>query len=620
MYKDLVSHQFKQTIRHRSWEKQVATNIFLGLLFALIIMNIMALGFAIDDILETFYPDKDPVSQFTSFILYYVFIDFILRLMIQEVPALSIKPYLIFPIKKSRLMHFLLSKSLWSFFPIIPLLLVIPFAIKILPDHYAPLNIVFWSIGLFVFFNAISYFALYLKRKIHFNPGIIAIVIVCFIIIILLERDQLISISSISAKLFSTPLEAPIFNCVGVAVFILAYFINYQYLRNHTYAEEFLAKQRARKTQTTYGYLAKMGTFGELVALELKLIFRNRRIRSTVFLSIWMVALAWPFYKYYYPNTLEKSPKDLNYIQHEILVPGNNEHIVTIKVIPETHPPLNQVCIAGDHPKFGDWKADKIPLQMNSDSTWTRSFLFKKDTKLQYKITGADWGNEALYEEGIIPDPYKLTVTQDTTIAISVLSWKEDKIFNTISVSMLIYAGIFFIGMFIITYGQFLLAWEAGYFDFLLVKKIDYRKYFYVKVFLLAGTCLVAFLLIAPFLFHHQYAFYSLLVALIYNLGINLPLILFFSLYNRSRIDISAGAFSMQGKSGQKMINVLILILAPAILSGILISNVGIAACFKILGGLGLAGILLMPFTFNLILKSFANKKYIMGAAFREPV
>jgi hypothetical protein len=76
----------------------------------------------------------------------------------------------------------------------------------------------------------------------------------------------------------------------------------------------------------------------------------------------------------------------------------------------------------------------------------------------------------------------------------------------------------------------------------------------------------------------------------------------------------------MQGKSGQKMINVLILILVPAIISGVLISNFGVTTCFRIIGGLGLTGILLMPFTFNLILKGFVNKKYIMGAAYREPM
>jgi hypothetical protein len=620
MFKELFSHQVKQAVRHRSWEKQIATNIFLGFLFALIILNILALGFAMDDILETFYPDKNPIHQFTSYILYYVFVDFILRLMIQEVPALIIKPYLIFPIRKSKLIHHLLSKSLWSFFPIIPLLVIIPFTIKVLPDHYPPLNIVLWTVGIFIIFNAMSYVALYLKRKIFFNPGIIAILVICFIIIILLERDNLISISSISTVLFSSPLTYPYFNSISIALFLLAYYANFLYLKNHAYTEEILPKQRIRKTQTNSDYLTRMGTFGELIALELRLIFRNRRIRSTVYLSIWMVALAWPFYQYYYPNILEKSPVEFNYIQSNIPEPGINEHLVTFRVLSETNPPLNQVCIAGDHQQLGEWKADLVPLQLNTDSTWSRSFIFTKGTDLKYKITGADWGNEALYEDGIIPDPFDLTVVQDTTITIPVLAWNQDKVFDMMSIAMLIYAGIFFIGMFIITYGQFLLAWEAGYFDLLLVQKIDFRKYFFVKVFLLAATCFVAFLLIAPFLYQNQYAFYSLVVALLYNLGINLPLILFFSLFNRTKVDISAGAFSMQGKSGQKMINVLILILVPAIISGFLIKMFGISACFKILGGLGLAGIISIPFIFNLILKGFAKKKYIMGAAFREPI
>jgi len=619
MYKDLFLHQVKQATRHRSWEKRVGTNIFLGVLLLLIILDVMALGFAVDDILKTVYPGEDPVLKFNSFILYYALIDFLLRLIIQEVPALSVKPYLILPVKKNTLIHYLLSKSLWSFFPLIPLLVAIPFSIKILPDFYAGLHIAVWVAGLFIFFNSISYIALYLKRRIHFNPGIIAILALCLVIVILLERDGLISISSLSTIFFTAILANPAYSLFIVLLFVLAYGINFKYLKDHSYAEEILPRQSVRKSQVDYRYLQKMGTFGDLVAMELRLIFRNRRIKSTVYLSLWMIALAWPFYKYYYPN-LDKSPEDNTFKQSVMPMPDDNEYLVSIKVTVDSQPPLKQVCIAGDHEKLGDWRADLIPLEFREDSTWTRTFVFEKGTAIRFKITGADWGNEALYEEGIIPEPFDLTVTKDTVLNIHVASWSTDRVFNMISGSMLIYAGIFFIGMFIITYGQFLFAWEAGYFDLLLVKKIDYQKYIFVKVFLLSATCIGAFLIIAPFIYGNDLAFYSLLVALLYNLGINQPLMVFLSLYNRTRIDIAAGAFSMQGKSGQQMVNVLILILVPAIISAFLINHFGIAICFQVVGGLGLAGILIFPLSMKYIFQKFMSKKYIMGAAFREPI
>ncbi len=619
MIKDLFIHQLRQAVRHRSWDKQVATNIFLGILFTLIFINILMLGYAIDDILKTFYPDKDPVEQFTSFMLYYALADFVLRFMLQEVPSLSIQPYLLFPVKKSTLIHYLLSKTLWSFFPLIPLLVLIPFGIKILSVSFPLSSIILWTFGIYLFFNSISYIALFLKRKIHFNPGIIAILILCFIVIILLERDGIISLSRLSTRFFMVPLQDPIYNSVFLILFILGYSANFIYLKRHAYAEEIIPKQKIRKTQQNFHYLNRMGAFGDLIAMELRLIMRNRRIRSTVFLSLWMVALAWPFYKYYYPY-LEKEEKSPEYKESELLIPGDNQHKVVLNVFPDIPPPLNQICVAGDHENFGNWKADQVPLRQKEDSSWTRSFIFEKGTELSFKITGADWGNEALYTEGIVPEPFKMTVDRDTTINITVRAWKEDKVYNMISGAMLIYAGVFFIGMFIITYGQFLYAWEAGYFDFLLARKIDYRKYLWVKVFLLSATCIGAFLLIAPFIINNSLAFKSLTVALFYNLGINLPLMLYLSLYNRSRIDISAGAFSMQGKSGQQVVNVFILILTPAVLSGFFINHYGIENCFLILGGIGLTGILFTPITFNAIFRLFIKKKHIMGAAFRDPI
>jgi len=618
MFKELFIHQLRQAIRHRSWDKQLATNIFLGILFTLLLINIITIGYAIDDILLTLFPDKDLVLQFASYILYYIIVDIILRLMIQNVPALTIKPYLTLPIKKKNLIFYLLSKTFWSFFPIIPMLVLIPFSIKILSDVYPIANIILWNVGLFIFFNFISFLALYLKRRIAFNPGILAVLILCFILLILLEKEDLINTSEISKQIFTSSLEKPVFNIIPVLLLISMYSINFYYLKRHAYTEEILPKRIFKKSFSNYQYLGKMGIFGHLLAHELRLISRNKRIRSTVFLSIWMIFLAFPFYKYYSPG-LEKRPQFANYIQDETLLPGPDKHIVTFKVITDSQPPLKQVCITGDHIQLGEWEADLVPLQLIEDSIWIRQFIFENGTELKYKITGADWGYEALYEKDKIPDAFNLTVTQDTTINISVLAWNEDKVFSIMSGAMLIYASVFFIGMFIITHGQFMFAWEAGYFDFLMVQKIDYRKFLLVKISVLSVTCLVAFLMIAPFIFTRHLAFLSLLVALLYNLGINIPLMVFLSMYNRTRIDISAGAFSMQGKSGQQMINVLILILAPAIISAVMISNFGTEACFKVLGGLGLAGIVLFPVLFNHILKKFIAKKYIMGAAFRQP-
>jgi hypothetical protein len=496
---------------------------------------------------------------------------------------------------------------------------LIPFGIKILSLSFPLSSIILWTFGIYLFFNSISYIALLFKRKIHFSPGIIAILILCFIVIILLEKDGIISLSKLSTALFMLSLQDPLYNLIFLLLIITAYSANFIYLKRHAYAEEIMPKQKVRKARQSFDYLNRMGAFGDLIGMELRLIFRNRRIRSTIFLSIWMVALAWPFYRYYYPY-LEKEKKSADYKQSEVLIPGDNQHKVVLNVYPDIPPPLNQVCVAGDHERFGNWRADLVPLQLKEDSSWTRSFVFDEGTELSFKITGADWGNEALYEEGIIPEPFKLTVDRDTTINIPVRSWKKDKVYNMISGAMLIYVGVFFIGMFIISYGQFLYAWEAGYFDFLMARKIDYRKYLWVKVFLLSATCIGAYLLIAPFIINNSLAFKSLTVALFYNLGINLPLMLYLSLYNRSRIDISAGAFSMQGKSGQQILNVFILILTPAILSGFFINHFGIENCFRILGGIGLAGILLTPVTFNAIYKLFIKKKHIMGAAFRNPI
>jgi hypothetical protein len=71
-----------------------------------------------------------------------------------------------------------------------------------------------------------------------------------------------------------------------VVLIIVFYQLNFLYLRNNTYPEE-ISVQKASKSKIDgdFAFLRRFGKIGELIALELKLMLRHKRPRSTLFMS-----------------------------------------------------------------------------------------------------------------------------------------------------------------------------------------------------------------------------------------------------------------------------------------------------------------------------------------------
>src|SRR5262249_15644481 len=62
-------------------------------------------------------------------------------------------------------------------------------------------------------------------------------------------------------------------------LFIVAYVNNFRFLLNNLYVEE-LSKKTGSKRSKEYTWLERWGIIGELIALDIRLIFRNKRPRA----------------------------------------------------------------------------------------------------------------------------------------------------------------------------------------------------------------------------------------------------------------------------------------------------------------------------------------------------
>ena len=100
-------------------------------------------------------------------------------------------------------------------------------------------------------------------------------------------------------------------------------------------------------------------------------------------------------------------------------------HKITLQVIVKNPSENQKVFIAGNQPELGNWKPDEIQLEKINDSLFSKTFSFKQDTDLEFKITAGHWWLEALDSDEQLFQNFEHDVKNDTTIFIVINGWKN---------------------------------------------------------------------------------------------------------------------------------------------------------------------------------------------------
>ena len=108
---DLRKHQKLANKRHPSFEQNRFGKFFLyfGVIFwiAYLIFASILLSFLFEDI----FPNMEPYHIMNQGLIYIMIIDFLSRFALQRTPAQEMKPYLLLPIKKNKLLNAYLLQS-----------------------------------------------------------------------------------------------------------------------------------------------------------------------------------------------------------------------------------------------------------------------------------------------------------------------------------------------------------------------------------------------------------------------------------------------------------------------------------------------------------------------------
>ncbi len=275
-------------------------NIFLVFMALYFMATFLILGLAMYPLLKKIYPDDDPFIIFNGLLFYWIITDLLMRFFFQKLPVMSVKPLLTLPIKRRSVVHFVLGKSAISFFNFLPLFAFIPFGIMLLMNDY-PLSQIFpWWVGLILLTLIINFLNFIIESiasetELPFLP-----VLLVAGGLFGLNYFGLISMSGLTATAFLNLAENPLMLLFPALILLGLYQLNFGMLRKKLYIDNSLKTKKKEARSSNLEWTRKFGDIAPFMQLDIKLILRNKRSKS----AVWMLVIGLVYGLFFYPNPI----------------------------------------------------------------------------------------------------------------------------------------------------------------------------------------------------------------------------------------------------------------------------------------------------------------------------
>ncbi len=491
LFLNLIGQEWKKSFRAQGFYKNLAVNLMLGFFGVYMAVIFLFLGFSLPEILEKANNVLNPMELFNGAMLYIILIGLAFRFFMQQLNTFNLPPYQVLPIRRSTLINFLLLKPLASPVNYFLLLVVVPFALKSVVGYYnhsVAMRFIF-SFVFVVWFD--SQMAAYLKRK--FGSGLISFiaVLVVFAGIGAMEYFKVFSLFEMSKTIFNFIVLKPFGLVLPLAAAGCAYLLNRLFFLQNYYPEKFNEKIQTNKFAVgDFSFLNRFGIIGELISLEIKLILRHKRTKTSLYVSCFFLLYGLLFY---------------------------------------------------------------------TNQTYTNSY------------------------------------------------------------GMLFFVAMLVTGALMMMFGQWSISWDSGHFDSLMTRNIPIRTYLNANYYLLIAFNVICFVLTTPYFFFGTKIIYMHLAAFIFNVGVNVYLLLFLATYNTKRVDLSkSSAMNYQGTTYKSFLIVLPIMFLPMIIVAAVSAIAGITVALWSLTTLGILGIAFRNQLITVCVNQFNRRKYKLAEGFRE--
>ena len=288
--------EWKQFFRSSSFSKSIGAKIFIGFLGLYFTVCFLLIGVGGYWILKKQFPEQDPLMLVNSFLMYAVLGDLIFRYLMQKLPVMNIKPLLILPIPKKKIVHFILMKSSFSFFNIMGLFFYVPFSVVLIIEGYNVPGVIGWLVTMVILIQSTNFLNFLVNKNNTVFVGLLIFLAFGYFI----QYFNWFDLPGFIGLGFDAVYQFPILALLFLIMLIGLYVINYKHLRNEVYLDALISEQTKEINSADLSFLERLGDLAPFIKNDLRLMWRNKRTKS----SVWMIAMGLLYGLFFYPNPM----------------------------------------------------------------------------------------------------------------------------------------------------------------------------------------------------------------------------------------------------------------------------------------------------------------------------
>ncbi|WP_347173164.1 DUF5687 family protein [Polaribacter uvawellassae] len=281
MFRRFLKLEWKQYFRSSYWQKGIALKIIMGFFALYMMVSFLFLGFFSFKIIEEIKPGSDPLQVVNAYLLFAIIGDLIFRYLMQKLPVMNVKPLLVLPIKKSKLVHYVLGKSMFSAFNIFSLFFYIPFSIILITENYSVSGALGWLFSMIL----ITQCANFLNFIINKNNVAFWILAVILMGTIALQYFNIYDVTIHSQAIFDGVFANPIYVIIPFALLAILYSVNQKILRQQLYLDDAVKVKVKEANTADLSWANRFGEMAPFIKNEIRLIWRNKRTKTVFLMS-----------------------------------------------------------------------------------------------------------------------------------------------------------------------------------------------------------------------------------------------------------------------------------------------------------------------------------------------
>ena len=286
MFYKLLINSIRGNLRNIKFDLNSFTKIISSLSILYVLLFVFFLGSNFSSFIQLYKPDSDPINWFNSILIYVLLFGAILIWFLNRRYYGDITSYLHLPIKKNKIIYYILFTSLINFFNLGFILFIIPFSYKNILPVYGMHCFVYYLVGILLILTFVTYSVTILRILKTLYSILVLVPFGIALFIFILQSEFQISIKSISFAFSQNLLQGNLFLMLLTIISIIGFLVaNFFLLKKILYRIYLINNGESRIIKRSK--IIFFSSSNSLYAsLELKLFTRNRRLKGFFITSI----------------------------------------------------------------------------------------------------------------------------------------------------------------------------------------------------------------------------------------------------------------------------------------------------------------------------------------------